>query len=573
MGKRSTNKRKRQGPALTSSAWQKFYVLTLKETGKPVNNWVQCIQCSKFLKYNGRTTSNLNNHTCSEKNKKQITINSFANFASTTHQGSIKFTEFDKQVIRDGAEKFIVKDLRPFFALEGDGLRSFLRAAIQIGKRYPCITENDIDRLIPSRRTMKRHVDEKSGYCIDLIKMDLKKAIDTVGGFGCTTDLYTDRYSHKSFLAITVKLNIFENDCISQKEYVIHLDEIVCETKKAENIRKEIILIFSKFDISEEQLNEKTTWITDRGGNIRNALSSSERYNCFAHLINNIVERMCMKVSVVKTMVSDASALVRYLKKSGLSSNEKFNHALQSYIETRWNTVYYLLTSILDNYNTILQILMDRESRSEKKDLVIKLTCLSKFEMENVSKFLHIFTKMCISIQGEKYETLHLVWPYVKKIETHLKASDNDSDFVNRMKETGRTYLMKEKNTKDFQPQMGHKIAVFLHPVMKGLNCASSEEKINIIEHVKGLINQISQSNISESNNNVDEIVHQSVSENEDIFGDFMCNNTNANGGMSILDNMEELQNYISFQVPMVSFQREYIKIIYYAKNYYEFVR
>lgn len=48
--------------------------------------------------------------------------------------------------------------------------------------------------------------------------------------------------------------------------------------------------------------------------------------------------------------------------------------------------------------------------------------------------------------------------------------------------------LLKSKNDDDFKPQMFHKIAVCLHPAMKNLNGTSDQDKIEIIDHRKLLI-------------------------------------------------------------------------------------
>ncbi len=47
--------------------------------------------------------------------------------------------------------------------------------------------------------------------------------------------------------------------------------------------------------------------------------------------------------------------LVRYFKKSGL--NSKLEITLKSDIITRWNSIYFMLKSIFDNYEQIEMIL------------------------------------------------------------------------------------------------------------------------------------------------------------------------------------------------------------------------
>lgn len=214
----------------------------MKETNEIITQWVQCGQCSNFLKYNGRTTTGLLKHKCPKKDKDQCVLDSFFSIPEKQSENrAIKFTKEDRQKIRDGAEKFIVQDIRPFFAIEGNGLRSLLRSAIQIGRKYPSITENDIDNLIPARLTMRRHVEGKAADSKKDITNSFQQAIDSVGGFSCTSDLYTDKYKSISYLGVTAKMNIIENDTIIQKEFIVHLDEFDAEKKNSDAIEKEII--------------------------------------------------------------------------------------------------------------------------------------------------------------------------------------------------------------------------------------------------------------------------------------------------------------------------------------------
>lgn len=110
--------------------------------------------------------------------------------------------------VRDAATEFIVRDIRPFYALEGEGLQNLLKTMIHVGKKYPRLALDYIKRLIPSRFTMRRHTDKKTIDAIKMIKTDLAKSIQSVGGFSCTLDLYSHRYRCNTYLCITARLNI-----------------------------------------------------------------------------------------------------------------------------------------------------------------------------------------------------------------------------------------------------------------------------------------------------------------------------------------------------------------------------
>lgn len=533
---------KKKVKRLSSNVWKSFLLVFDATNNRKIANWVKCSKCSDFCRYNGVTTSKLLKHKCLKNGQPTI-----GNFFASTSTRLVKLSKTEVTQVRDAASEFIVKDIRPYYALEGSGLQKLCKTMIDVGRKHPNITEADIERIIPSRWIMRRHIDTKASNIKEQLKNYFKQAIDTVGGFSCTLDLYTDRYKCITYMGITAKLNIFDGENVIQKEITVHLVQIKSIRKTGAIIRIEINKVFEEFEISDQQIRENITWITDRGGNIRVALEDCERLNCFAHLINNIVETMCKET--IKDFVTAGASLVRYLKKSGLCN--ELAESLRSYCETRWNTVYFLFLSILNNYNQIYSILLQREQLTSSVDLTSKLTCIPKSDLKHIVDFLELFAMITIIIQGEKYETLHTVWPYYSNIEKHLLSNVADSTFVKKMKAKGREYI--GSNFTDFSPKMIHKVAVFLHPILKHLNCATDEEKSEIIDHVKSKISEIPVE--SERSVLVQEAVgnnslqSRSRSKSSSLFGDFIDNQ--IPDGQSI-PNLNEVDAYINLHVDPV---------------------
>lgn len=445
--------------------------------------------------------------------------------------------------------------------MEGEGLRALLRTFAQLGRKYPHISDGQIDKILPSRPTMHRHIMSINEKIKSQIKADLQKAIQTIGGFSCTLDLYTDRFRSISYLGITAKMNILEKECVIQKEYVVHLNYI--RETNGNAIRMELERIFNEYGITSEHIRNNITWISDRGGNIRNTLGSCERINCFAHLINNVVEKMC-KDKTAKSIVSQVASLVRTLKKSGLS-NVQLNASLKSFCETRRNGVYLTLNSILENYDSLLDYL-----RNKDNNMLIKCISIPKLQLTEMAKFLELFTDITIKIQGEKYETLHLVWPFMKAIERHLIETENDSPLVRAMKQKGIEYIAKIGF--DFRPKNCHKLAVFLHPVFKSLQCASEEEKLTIIDSARQSIAAqsdlifLEQSQPVESNQSI--AAHERF-EPDPFFMDFIEHEEQQDESGMGITNSCEIKNYIDFKmqpkVPSLSsdlFMRSEITLI-----------
>lgn len=523
------NKRK------SSSAWDAFHLIyDMSNEGSIVNDFVKCIKCDQFLSYKGPTTTQLLRHKCKAK---QPTIDSFISVKR------MNFTEFEINSVRESAMQFVVKDIRPFYAVEGCGLRNLCRSLITIGQKYPQMVDDDIERLIPHRTVIKEHVIEKANTVKKMIMDDFRKALEFPGYFACTTDLWTDDFRQVSYLCLTAHINIFENDKIRHKRYVYHVNSIDAMSKTAGVISKEIKAVLQNFGVTEENMENRIFWTTDRGGNIRAAFSRCKRLNCYAHMMNNIVEHMCKDEDARKT-IKDAAALVKFMKSSGL--NSKLKHSLKSYTETRWNTVYDCINSIDANYSDVLALLFEKENASNRNvDYVQRLSCLPRQIMQDMAQFLSIFKMLTDEIEGEKLVTIHRIWPAFIRINKLMEDDISDSTVIRGMKSIGRDYISSIHG--DFLPTIEHKIGVFLHPMLKGLRMATQSEKEEIYSAVRALFNQGSDS----IGLNMDQFESQSESRGHGmdvgtgLFVDFITENEQSSH--------DELQRYIEYRLRNVS--------------------
>ena len=88
------------------------------------------------------------------------------------------------------------------------------------------------------------------------------------------------------------------------------------------------------------------------------AFQEFEHINCANHLLNNVVEKSIHDVPSIDILINKSTKLVKYFKKSGV--NTHLNTTLKSYTITRWNTVYYMLKSIIVNFDEIISILLEK---------------------------------------------------------------------------------------------------------------------------------------------------------------------------------------------------------------------
>lgn len=542
----------------SSSAWDSFHLIyDISNENSMVIDFVMCIKCKEFVPYRGPTTTQLLRHKCSPNHR---SIGSFLT-------KKLKFSESDINNVRDAAMQFIVKDIRPFYALEGDGLRELCKALIIVGQKYTRMSDADIENLIPHRKVIKKRVDEKAIYVQKTIMEDFRRALEFPGSFSCTTDLWTDDYRHISYLCLTAHINILENEKILHKKYVYYMNSIDAMSKTAEVISKEIKAALEMFGVSEENMKNRIFWTTDRGGNIRLGLAQCKRLNCYAHMMNNIVEHMC-KEEDARKFIKNATALVKFMKSSGL--NSKLKKSLKSYTETRWNTVYDCIGSIHENYSDVLDLLIEKE-RTSNKEYVTRLTCLPKQKLHDITHFLSTFKNITNEIEGDKFVTIYRLWPAYIRINKLMESNVSDSMVIRKMKIIGRNYISGIHD--DFSPTMEHKIGVFLHPMLKGLRIATSSEKEEIYLAVKSLFED-GESDITQlapqSNSPPAECV-MDVDNETYLFSEFITETEQP----PVEIRSDELQRYIDFKfekVIRISLQSHTFKSTYLVRNSHKII-
>lgn len=380
------------------------------------------------------------------------------------------------QDIRDSAAKFVVKDFRPFYAIEGNGLKDLIHAAIQLAKRYPNMRISDLENALPSRNTLTTHVNSLAEKGKEVVTKLLRNAIDISGGFGVTSDMYDEKYNSTSILGVTIHILNPTKSSLTLERCTIDAREITALSVTDAVIKNTILKIFSEYGLSEDEVKQFMCIVTDRGSNMRLAVADWENEACLAHLLNNVFGIM-LNVNSVKTIITAATSLVKYVKTAHINSH--LQNRLKLYVETRWNTAYDMLKSIIDNYQDVYEMLQAKEQAiSTKRDLLSKLTNLPINDLRAMCDFFVFFKNATLETEGDKNVTLHKVWPVLRELKKKLQPSQYDAEIVEQMKDAGRTYTQKPDNIKFFSASMRHKVAMFLHPQMKKMPFAEYYGKI-----------------------------------------------------------------------------------------------
>lgn len=234
--------------ARTSIVWDFFHEI-FDDSGNKIEQFFYCIEC-KSVQYSARlygSTTKLLRHPC-------VTPATF---------NELNFNANDIEKIERAAAKFVCVDLRPFNAVECSGLRDLILASVELGKKYPKIKSEDISKVLPSRKTVKSIITKEANKAKDAIKILFKNAIEQ-NGFGCTLDLWTDKFNSNTYMALTANIPFIRDTGIEQKSVVFYMgyfDDIV---KSKELVRSRIIKVFCDMGVSNDELKENVTFTTDR---------------------------------------------------------------------------------------------------------------------------------------------------------------------------------------------------------------------------------------------------------------------------------------------------------------------
>lgn len=231
-----------------SPVWETWH-LVFDMDGIEAVGFFYCIKCHEVM-YSAHavtgSTSQLLRHRC-------VTI----------EQKPIQLSEIDRETLKQAAAKFVAVDLRPLRAIECPGLLELVMAGVELGKKFPDMTIEDLKRELPTRNTVRNTLMTEAESSKAAIKELFQKAMKN-GGFGCTLDLWSDNYKFNSYLAMTANMYFVENEKVIQKRIVFHIDRIDEIVKSKDFIRAKIIEIFRSYGISQQDIKKYITFTTDR---------------------------------------------------------------------------------------------------------------------------------------------------------------------------------------------------------------------------------------------------------------------------------------------------------------------
>ena len=138
--------------------------------------YVICKTCKQALKHNKFTsgTTHLNDHLKQCKYNAKISPKVTAYFSKC----DTSLSKVTKTTVLNSSVAFVVLDVRPLSAVEGDGLIQFSNTMIKVGATHGIV---DAKAILPTRFTIKRSIEKsvssKSEKLIEEVNTAIKKNI------------------------------------------------------------------------------------------------------------------------------------------------------------------------------------------------------------------------------------------------------------------------------------------------------------------------------------------------------------------------------------------------------------
>ena len=231
---------------------------------------------------------------------------------------------------------FIVKDLRPFRSLEGEGFNELANTLTEIRAKHGAVNANNI---MPSRFTVKREVTKKEKCNISKC---LIKSIDAHGMIGITTDMWTD-IKNRHFMSITCHY-FGDGKLKSATTHVAKFDE----KKTGDNLLKQIQECADEIGLSTSVLSH-CCFVTDDASYLRLALSAYHHITCACHVLSTVLHHVLQPstsahsdcpldvadlplIEVILKAISQCKSVTAYFKRTGL--NNKLTNTLKQSCDT-----------------------------------------------------------------------------------------------------------------------------------------------------------------------------------------------------------------------------------------------
>ena len=196
------------------------------------------------------------------------------------------------------------------------------------------------------------------------------------------------------------------------------------ESHTAENLKSVHESAFHEWKIKDKSI----TGCVDNARNIVNAWGLMEKtcMFCFGHTMNLAVKKG-LAVPEIKQIIAKCRRLVGFFNHSPLADTAlkakqtQFGlpkKSLKQDVETRWNSTYDIITSIIENEEAVSAVL-----RADTKHKNLNITPEMIAILREIQVVLAPWKKLTVLMSADRYATLSLVAPSIHKLKTkHFKS-------------------------------------------------------------------------------------------------------------------------------------------------------
>lgn len=143
-------------------------------------------------------------------------------------------------------------------------------------------------------------------------------------------------------------------------------------------MKASLLSSLAKFSIDSNATTHPKVFTTDRGSNIVVALRE-ERLDCFNHVLNRVLQH-AMQVELcpeaITLLIKACKGAVRYIKAKSIQNF--FDVSVKQSSDTRWNSTYTMLQSIMCQYDNIQQVLAQHKPKELHRVTAADIDLLSE---------------------------------------------------------------------------------------------------------------------------------------------------------------------------------------------------
>ena len=298
----------------------------------------------------------------------------------------------------------IVLDLQPPSIVEDRGFQQLLKI---MDHRYipPCrrsIMRDHIPMLYESAKLGLRDLLKEATYCS--ITTDIWTSLTTMSFMTVTCHFLTEKWELKSVVLDTPRIDV---------------------SHTAVNLAAVLVRIADEWAIT----SKVACAITDNANNIVAAIRIAgwEHSPCFAHTINLIVTNSIAEVPEVEELIQASKKIVSFFHWSTKASDKldkvqtQLNiehHKLIQHVETRWNSVYYMLELFIEQYIAIRTALC----LLDRNDLIISMEKMDV--IKEIIEILRPFEQVTREMSADSYVSISKIIPLSKALQRLTVITD-----------------------------------------------------------------------------------------------------------------------------------------------------